>query len=24
MNRLWGDNFYDEESKKWINEPVNA
>lgn len=23
MRRAWGDNFYDEENKKWINEPHN-
>lgn len=23
MKRAWGDNFYDEENKKWINEPHN-
>jgi hypothetical protein len=23
MKKAWGDNFYDEESKKWYDEPVN-
>lgn len=23
MNKLWGDNYYDSEAKKWKNEPVS-
>jgi translation elongation factor EF-G len=23
MKKAWGDNFYDEESKKWYDEPFN-
>jgi len=23
MKKAWGDNFYDEESKKWYEEPLN-
>jgi elongation factor 2 len=24
MKRAWGDNFYDEENKKWYTEPENG
>ena len=23
VRKMWGDNFFDEENKKWYKEPVN-